>query len=72
MIEALAPVAAMDTRNQPASRLDQMRCSRCGGGLARVHLTLGSVVEMRCHHSIRNPDGKRETCGWVNTVRPSR
>jgi hypothetical protein len=54
------------------AHLDQMRCSRCGGGLARVFLTVGSYVEMRCHHQIRRPDGKRETCGWVNNVTPTR
>lgn len=66
-----APTVLAERRDPPAPHLEQMRCARCGGGLARVVLTVGSVVEMRCHHSIKR-DGRRETCGWVNTVRPTR
>ena len=51
---------------------DVVKCARCGNGLNRVYLTVGSWVEARCHHSIRLPNGKRETCGYINTVRPSR
>ncbi len=52
---------------------DVMRCSRCGNPIGRVYLTVGSAVELRCHHSIvRKSDGKRVTCGWINTVRPTR
>lgn len=50
---------------------DVIHCARCGGRLGRVYLTVGSWAEERCHHSIKR-DGKRETCGWVNTVRPTR
>lgn len=67
-----APAVLAERRDPQPIRLEQMRCARCGNGLARVCLTVGSVVEMRCHHTIRKPDGKRETCGWVNTVRPTR
>lgn len=52
--------------------LEVLRCGRCGNALGRVYLTVGSWVEQRCHHTVRRPDGKRETCGWVNTVRPTR
>lgn len=52
--------------------LDSMKCGRCGNRLASVYLTPGSWVIQRCHHSIRKPDGTRETCGWENTVRPTR
>lgn len=52
--------------------LEVMRCARCGGGLSRVYLTVGSFVESRCHHDIKKPNGKRETCGWLNIVTPTR
>lgn len=51
---------------------DVARCARCQNPLARVYLQVGSWAELRCHHTIRNRDGKRETCGYINTVRPSR
>ena len=51
---------------------DVARCGRCGNALARVYLTVGSWIEQRCHHVVKKRDGKREVCGWVNTVRPSR
>jgi hypothetical protein len=66
-----APALA-DQREQPRLMLEQMKCSRCGGNLARVALVVGSVVEMRCHHSVRRPDGKRETCGYVTRAYPTR
>ena len=47
------------------------RCAMCGNPLARVYLLIGSWAELRCHHSVKR-DGKRETCGYINTVRPSR
>ena len=71
-LNAPAPISMAERRDQAAPHLEPMRCARCGNALARVHLTVGSVVEQRCHHSIRRPDGKRETCGWVTTVRPTR
>lgn len=52
--------------------LDVMYCARCKQGLGRVYLTVGSYVEMRCHHEIRGADGKRKTCGWMNSVTPTR
>jgi hypothetical protein len=56
---------------EPATTL-VIRCARCGGALARVHLTVGSYVEQRCHHTIKGADGKRATCGWVTRVWPTR
>lgn len=53
------------------AQLDLMRCARCGGGLARVHLTVGSYAELRCHHTIQL-NGKRVTCGWVTRAWPTR
>lgn len=52
--------------------LDVLRCARCGNALGRTYLTVGSWVVVRCHHSVKKPDGKRETCGYENTVRPTR
>ena len=48
------------------------RCSRCGNPLGRIYLVVGSWVSLRCHHTIRRPDGTRGTCGYENTIRPTR
>lgn len=71
MTGAPRTIPVVETPSEPA-HLEQMKCSRCGNGLALVHLTVGSVVQMRCHHSIKRPDGTRGTCGWVNRAWPSR
>lgn len=58
--------------------LIQMKCARCGGGLARVFLTAGSYAEDKCHHIIEIPDPtqpsrkKRVKCGWVTKTWPTR
>lgn len=69
MIDTARPM--VECQEQPADTL-VIRCARCGGALARVHLTVGSYVEQRCHHQIKRADGKRETCGWVTKVWPTR
>lgn len=52
--------------------LEQTRCGRCGNKLTRVYLTVGSWVVQRCHHTIKLPNGERKTCGYENTIRPTR
>lgn len=73
MIDAPVPPTMTD-RVEPERPpyFDVMRCGRCGNPLGRVYLTVGSVVELRCHHSVQRPGEKRKTCGWVNTARPTR
>jgi phage FluMu protein Com len=71
VIDQQARPMAEQQQAQPSETL-VIRCGRCGGGLARVHLTVGSYIEQRCHHTIRNKGGKRETCGWVTKVWPTR
>jgi hypothetical protein len=69
------PIVTLEERREQQERpahLDQIRCARCGGGLLRAHLVVGSYVEQRCHHTIKKPDGKRETCGYVTRVWPTR
>jgi hypothetical protein len=60
-----------DQQDRPGE-LIQMKCARCGGGLARVFLLPGSYAEDKCHHIIQRPDGKREKCGWVTKAWPTR
>ena len=61
-----------ETVEAPALTFRQMYCSGCGNRLARAVLAPGSVVEDRCHHTVRRPDGSRGTCGVVTRMTPSR
>jgi hypothetical protein len=80
---ARSPVALEERREQQRPpNLDQIKCGRCGNPLLRALLTVGSYAEERCHHSImvdangamlpKGVRGKRETCGYVTRVWPTR
>ena len=64
-----ATVSALAPTLPPVGQ--QMVCGMCGGRLARAYLTPGSWVEDRCHHSVIR-GGKRQTCGYVTRVAPTR
>ena len=52
--------------------LQPIYCPRCRTELFRAVLSVGSVVQFRCHQTIRGADGKRTTCGFVARVLPTR
>jgi hypothetical protein len=56
---------------EPERPLTPIYCPRCKQRLFQAALVAGSVVEFRCHHSVKI-DGRRETCGFVVRVTPSR
>lgn len=66
------PLTLVEQQGRPLARLETWVCSRCKKPIGQGVLTVGSVVQLRCHHSMTRPDGKRETCGWLNTMAPSR
>lgn len=72
MIEAARPMVESYEALDVPDHTDLFKCSRCGNGLARAVLTPGSYLQVRCHHSIKGPDGKWKTCGMMNRIWPTR
>lgn len=70
MIDTARPMVERQHADR-APALEPMRCSRCGNAVALVHLEVGSVVQIRCHHKIER-GGKSVKCGWVTRVQPTR
>ncbi len=78
----IQPAVLAERRDAQSARLEPLRCSRCGNVLVHAFLTAPSRLKLRCHHNIKvdatgrmvpkGQDGKRETCGYENTVGPTR